>query len=486
MKINRLLVSLVVAAFTVTTALSQSLLNSPGTKSVLYHYIPPTDTIVTDSIPAENKIERVASILKTRPTLQELLAEDEEYENETDDIMFIADDTMTHYVTRPHAPLHSWLFRPVVFDNHKLLDPIPLAPTTYSELPVETDAFYWIEDDEFNHNLIIHARQSFFVNHPDLVIYDEDKLPEPPKKFVATIDPETAKITISEEKTVLNLKDDMTLNVEKRHWLKKFNGDIQFSQAFVSPNWYQGGNNNLNMIINAYYNVKLNPKFHPRWLFETTVQYKLGLNSAPDDSLRNYSISEDLFQANLVAGFRATKGWYYSANVSFKTQFLNNYQTNSRDLKASFLSPGELNVGLGMTYNYANPKKTFTFDASISPLSWNMKTCINRRMNETAFGIKEGRKTVMEYGSSSECKLFWQISHNISYRSRLSVFTDYDYLQGDWENTLSFNINRLLSTQIYAHLRYDSTSPYRDGSSWHKWQLKEILSFGFSYRFSSI
>ena len=31
------------------------------------------------------------------------------------------------------------------------------------------------------------------------------------------------------------------------------------------------------------------------------------------------------------------------------------------------MSPGELNVGVGMTYNYANPKKTFTLDASISP-----------------------------------------------------------------------------------------------------------------------
>ena len=54
-------------------------------------------------------------------------------------------------------------------------------------------------------------------------------------------------------------------------------------------------------------------------------------------------------------------------STQFKTQLLNNYKPNTTTLKAAFMSPGELNVGVGMTYNYTNPKKTVTFDASISP-----------------------------------------------------------------------------------------------------------------------
>lgn len=472
--------AVVAALFPAASAAAQTLFNIPSEKSEIYRYVyvaPDADTIP------------VAATVTPAPapsghlTLAEIISDDDP-EVEIDSVLT---DTVAAASGRIHTPLAPWMFRPVVFDRHRLFEPLPVFAAGYSELPVATDAFHWFEDQDFNNALITRARQDYFVNNPDLVIYNESKLPEPPKKFVATIDPETAKITITEEKpSQLNLKDDVALEVEKRHWLKTFNGNVQFSQAFVSPNWYQGGNNNLNMIISAYYNVKLNPKFHPRWLLETTLQYKLGLNSAPDDSLRNYSISEDLFQANLTAGFRATKRWYYSANVAFKTQFLNNYQANTRNMKTSFLSPGELNVGLGMTYNYANPKKTFTFDASISPLSWNMKTCINHRINETQFGIREGRNTVSEYGSSTELKLFWQIAYNIQYRSRLFAFTDYDYVQSDWEHTISFNINKFLSTQIYAHLRYDSTTRYREGSSWHKLQMKEILSFGFSYRFSSI
>ena len=139
-----------------------------------------------------------------------------------------------------------------------------------------------------------------------------------------------------------------------------------------------------------------------------------------------------------------------------------------------------------MTYNYANEKKTFSFDASISPLSYNLKSCINSRMHETDFGIPAGKKTTSDIGSSGEGKLKWQIAHNISLSSRLFVFTDYQYIQGDLENTLSFAINRFLSTQINVNMRYDSSSPRIPGSKWHKFQLKEILSFGFAYSFKNL
>ncbi len=237
------------------------------------------------------------------------------------------------------------------------------------------------------------------------------------------------------------------------------------------------------MLIQAAYNLKLNRQLYPKYLFEMTVQYKLGLNSTPDDSIRSYNISEDLFQFNLTAGLKAARNWFYSGTINFKTQLFNSYPLNSRDMKASLLSPGELNIGLGMTYNRSNAKKTFTFGLSMSPLSWNLKTCINNRVDETAYGIKPGRNTVNEVGSSLECNLMWKLAYNIVYTSRLFAFSDYDYMQSDWEHTIDFTINRYLSTRFYLHLRYDSSTPRVDDTRWHKLQLKEILSFGFNYTF---
>lgn len=402
-----------------------------------------------------------------------------------DTIIALSTDSLLRTKYVPTTALQPYYFRPVVFDSFQLLDSIRL-PKPGESRSLNDPIYGWLVTDDYHNNLMRRAKQSFIVNCPESVRFDEAHLPEPPRKFEATVDPETAKIVIAELPVKEAPKQQMEVTFNRRHWLRTFNSSVQFSQAYVSPNWYQGGNNNINVLVNLFYNVKLNPAFHKKFLFETTFQYKLGMNDAPNDSLRNYSISEDLFQWNLLAGYKASKYWYYSTNVSFKTQFMRNFKSNTHDLKGAFLSPGELNVGVGMTYNYANPKKTFTMDASISPFSWNMKTCIDHRMNETSYGIKEGHKTVSQYGSNAEGKLYWAISENINLRSRLFVFTNYDYAYGDWENTLSFNINRFLSTQIYVHMRYDTKTPACDDEDWHKFQLKEILSFGFAYKFSSI
>ena len=232
--------------------------------------------------------------------------------------------------------------------------------------------------------------------------YNLADLPEPPKQYRAFVNPITTRIEFREQKVE---SKPLETDIEHRHWLRKFGASLQFSQAYVSPNWYQGGNNNLNMLAQLGYNVKLNERFYPRYLFDMSIQYKLGLNSTPDDSIRGYNISEDMFQFNLTLGLKAHKKWYYSGSVYFKTQLFNSYPTNSRKIKSSFMSPGELNVGLGMTYNTSSKKQNFSLALSISPLSWNMKTCINNRIDETQFGIKPGRNMTNEVGSSFEANM---------------------------------------------------------------------------------
>lgn len=272
---------------------------------------------------------------------------------------------------------------------------------------------------------------------------------------------------------------------KKKHWLHKFNTGLQFSQAYVSKNWYQGGNNYLALLYNFYWDVQLNPTYHPDQIFQSTVNYKLGINSIEQNAVgRKYSISEDNFQYNVKYGFKAFKKWFYTITGQFKTQFFNNYKTNTDIRSAAFLSPADLNVGIGMTYSYANPKKTFNLTASIAPLSYNLKVCIDPNIDHTQFNIDQNKKTHSEFGSSGEANMTWQVTSNISMRTRVFAFTDYSYFQGNVETTWDFAINKFLSTQIYANLRYDSSSDF-NLSKWHHWMLKEILSFGLSYTFST-
>ena len=212
----------------------------------------------------------------------------------------------------------------------------------------------------------------------------------------------------------------------------------------------------------------------------------MGLNNAPDDELHSYNITEDLLQINTTFGVKAAHRWYYSFTGQFKTQVVKSYKSNSNTLKSSFLSPGELTAGVGMTYNYVNKPKTFTFDASIAPISYNLKICTNDLVDHAAAGVDEGHSTKHSFGSTAELRISWKMARNISFASRIFAFTNYDYFQADWENTLTCDINRYFTTQIYAHARYDSKTPRTADSSWHKFQLKEIFSIGFSYKFTSL
>lgn len=380
-------------------------------------------------------------------------------------------------------PLPGYFFAPVVYDKYEFPQEDKVDSREISGVPY----LKWIEEYAALKKRMDAMRYSVFYRSPGVAQLNVRMLPEAPKEFHAVVNPEDHTISIQEKLKVGDANATISAApVKKRHWIRTFSASLQFSQAYVSPNWYQGGNNNLNALANIFYNVKLNPQYHPNLMFETTAQYKLGMNSAPDDSVHNYSISEDLFQINTTFGVKAAKRWYYSFTGQFKTQLLNSYQSNSNQLRSAFLSPAELTAGIGMTYNYANKKGTFTFDASLAPVSYNLRVCINKDMDETVYDIDEGHKTVHKFGSSGELKLKWQIARNITLTSRLFGFTDYTQAQVDWENTINFEINRFLSTQIYVHGRYDSSSAKLEDSRWHHLQLKEILSIGFNYKFSSI
>ncbi|MDE7347585.1 MAG: DUF3078 domain-containing protein [Muribaculaceae bacterium] len=343
----------------------------------------------------------------------------------------------------------------------------------------------WLHDALTQSRISGDLMYSMMIYSPNTVQYTYWDLPVPPRL------PEDD-VTLGSYIRNLNLPEVAVSEAlipefeqKKKHWLHNFNTGLQFSQAYVSKNWYQGGNNYLQLLYNFYWDVQLNPTYHPNEIFQSTVTYKLGINSIEQNAVgRKYSLSEDNFQYNVKYGFKAFQRWFYTITSQFKTQFFRNYKTNTDIRSASFLSPADLNLGIGMTYNYANQKKTFNITASIAPLSYNLKVCIDKDIDHTQFNIKPDRKTHSEYGSSGEVNMTWQATSNISMRTRLFAFTDYTYFQGNVETTWDFAINKFLSTQIYANLRYDSSSDFNI-SRWHHWMLKEILSFGLSYTFST-
>ena len=379
-----------------------------------------------------------------------------------------------------------YMYAPLIFEQHHMPDSLSL-PAPALSAPYELNAHdEWLRNAMQRSKRAGNVRYNTIINTPSVVRYNVNTLPEPPKEYALKSDPKKALLTVAPP-TVVNPVEENVITeevVKLRNWLHTFNGSLHFTQAYISGNWYQGGENNLNVLGDIEWKCNLNQDVHPNWLFNNTMHYKLGVSTAHGDSLRNYMINEDNFLWTTQLGYKAVKKWYYSATVNFKTQFFNTYKTNMMTMKAALLSPGELNVALGMTYTYKSKHGDRTVNLAIAPASYNMNICRDIvNLNPTSFGIDAGHHTKHNIGSTIEAKTTIQFNPNISWSSRLYAFSNYKYVQGDWENTFSFSITRHLNTQIYAHLRYDKSRARDD--KWHYWQFKEILSFGLTYRFAT-
>ncbi len=385
-------------------------------------------------------------------------------------------------------PLPHTMFLPAVYMGY---DPLAYAHAErIITLNKPTDSIPgWLSRKVRSRRFSNALMQHLAMTRLDIVPYNIATMPEPPKKYIAIADP-TSTVTVFKEAGAMPDKvasdqptNVSTVEVKKQHWLNKLGINLQFSQAYISPNWYQGGNNSLNLIADFTYQSNLNTKFHPDLMFENFFQWKTVLTSSPDDPYRPYSLSENRFQINSKFGYKAFQKWYYSINAMLKTPIFNGYKTGTETRTASFMSPGEVNFGLGTTFNTTTKNNKFSLGLTISPLSYNLKTVIDTRVSETDHGLEAGRKTMHSFGSNIEIKWEWKIIQNINWTSRMYAFSNYSYFQGDWQNTFNFTINRFFSARLNVDLRYD-TSVKNPTTSWKLLQLREMFSLGFTYTFS--
>ena len=347
----------------------------------------------------------------------------------------------------------------------ELTDPIPL----------------WFQKSLRLHNQMREASVKMMITNPASVEYADWELPRPPRLPKEDFSMHAFLKRLHLPEVDLSSAVIPEVEIPKKHWLHFFNVALQFSQAYVSPNWYQGGNSYISGLFNFTWNVDLNQNFHPNLLFQSSLQYRLAVNSNPKGSLHKVNMSQDLFQYTLKTGLKAFNHWFYSLNFLFQTQMFNAYPEDSKERTSAFLSPGTFNAGLGMTYTLE--KKGLNMTVTISPLAYNFKTCIFSDIDHEQFNIPQNRKTLSEIGSSAEAAFTWKFNDMLSWKTRLFLFTNYDYFLADWENTLNFQFNKYLSTQIFLHPRFDSSSEMKN--NWNHWMLHEILSFGISYTFAT-
>ena len=359
------------------------------------------------------------------------------------------------------------------------------APTTFyhnianKSLSIEPDQ----TSDDPVAEAIDAALLHIYLNRPDLVNTTETELQETGNVRADVNQPIKNQVKLVEkvETPVIDMPDDVPTEImiqKPKFWTKKGDGYLQFMQNFVSDNWYKGGESNYSMV--GALTLEANYDNRNKWKWDNKLEMKLGFMHTRSDSVHKFKSNEDLIRYTSKVGLEAAKNWYYTLQLLAYTQFTRGLKANDMNTYSDFMSPFNLNLGLGMDYKVATKDKRLTGTVNLSPLAVNYRY-VDRLDLATSYGLDEGKHSLVDFGSQVTADVTWKINDVVSWKSRLYAFTSYKRAEIEWENTFTLRVSKYISANLFLFPRFDDSGVKDDDLGYL--QFKEYSSIGFTYGF---
>jgi len=282
-----------------------------------------------------------------------------------------------------------------------------------------------------------------------------------------------------------------------RGWRRGGTSSFNFSQVSLS-NWAAGGQSSLSLlgIGNAYAHFR-----GEKHTFAAAFDLVYGLLKAGPAKIRK---SDDRLEMNVRYARQYSEKWSYATQVNVKTQLTPTKSNEIRDsLTSRFFAPAYILASAGWEY-----KPVDFVSVLLSPATGKFTIVNSQKLADYgAFGVQGARRTAdgrliagtgkqfrSEVGAYVNARLAKTILPNISYQTRLELFSNYFHNPQNvdvyWTNLINCKVNKFISANVATILMYDDDIPVPigDGTSGEKGrriQFKETLGIGFTYRFGA-
>ncbi len=375
------------------------------------------------------------------------------------------------------------------------------APVTFYHSVASSQLSLVSDEADAVESAVDKALLNVYLNRPDLVESTDTELEESGTLRDDIDQPIVQEMAFVEQVEPMPDEPEVApteLMVTKpKFWTKKGDGFLQFMQNYVSGNWYKGGESNYSLMGNLTLEANYDNK--SKWKWDNKLEAKLGFLTSRSDSLHKFKTNEDLLRLTSKVGLQATKRWYYTLQFIGYTQFARGLKSNDLRTFSDFLSPFNLNLGLGMDYKVEAFDKKLTGTVNLSPFALNYRY-VDRTMFPkknaplsnpvkddevewfpSRYGIDNGKHYLLDFGSQVTADLEWKLSETVKWKSRFYAFTSYKRAEIEWENTFVLQVSKYITANIFLYPRFDDSNARDEDLGY--WQFKEYTSIGFNYSF---
>lgn len=316
----------------------------------------------------------------------------------------------------------------------------------------------------------------------------------------------------------LSKKQAETKNVDTIAWVYTGVGSLGFNQGILH-NWAAGGEL-ASLTVNGLFNGSL-IRYNNRAIWTNNLDAAYGLFYAYSNSFVPRK-TDDRIDLTSKYGYRIadSSDLYLTALFNAKSQFTKgyNYDAPSWDTfsTSSLLSPLYMTFAPGIEYRKGSQISIFASPAAVRT------TFVSRYYTDRdpagAFGVENGKSFRFELGAYVTARYVKEISKNITYRSRVDLYSNYlakntfdksgVLVKKDNPGNIDILLDNFISFKFYKYFSvnfgivaiYDNDVPYdrtytdATGATLPKdepkamkdlgwWQIKQVLSFGFNYKF---